>query len=228
MRATAFIGSSAAWARYGNSNVASSTFAAPAIAVPASPSSSAVSTDAPAARERYSAMISALPRVSAALSSHWTVTASRAFSAAHMCSATTATPRGVCTTSTTPGIAFAAAASNDAAFAPNRGGWIITAVSMPGSLTSIVNGWLPSVFEGPSKRRTVSSPITVHCSAAFGAASSGTGIAAARSACSPKLALPAVGCVSRPRSTTMSSPGTPQCSAAAATSIARAAAPACR
>ena len=95
-------------------------------------------------------MISAVPRVSASVSSHCTVTASRALRAAHMCSATTATPRGVCTTSTTPGIALAAAASKDAALAPNFGGWIITAVSIPGSFTSRVNGWVPSVFDGPS------------------------------------------------------------------------------
>ena len=63
-----------------------------------------------------------------------------------MCSATTATPRGVSTTSTTPGSALAAAASNDLTLAPNFGGWIITAVSIPGSFTSMVKGWVPLVF----------------------------------------------------------------------------------
>ena len=47
-----------------------------------------------------------------------------------------------------PGIAFAAAASNDAALAPNFGGWIMTAVSIPGSFTSRVKGWVPLVFDG--------------------------------------------------------------------------------
>ena len=99
---------------------------------------------------RPTLVISAEPRVSASASSHSTVTASRAFSAAHMCSATTATPRGVSTTSTTPGIALAAPASNDLALAPNFGGWIITAVSIPGSFTSSVNGCVPLVFEALS------------------------------------------------------------------------------
>ena len=63
-----------------------------------------------------------------------------------MFSATTATPRGVCTTSTTPLTALAFAASKAATAAPNSGGWIITAVSMPGSFTSMVKSCLPVDF----------------------------------------------------------------------------------
>ena len=51
---------------------------------------------------RYSAISSSLPRFSASLSSHSTTSASRPCSAAQVCSATTAMPRGVSTTSTTP------------------------------------------------------------------------------------------------------------------------------
>ena len=40
----------------------------------------------------------------------------------------------------------AALASKAATVAPNRGGWIIVAVSMPGRFKSIVTSWLPSVF----------------------------------------------------------------------------------
>ena len=46
-------------------------------------------------------------------------------------------PCGMATTSTTPGTALAAAASNDIKALPNFGGRAITAVSMPGRLTSI-------------------------------------------------------------------------------------------
>ncbi len=46
--------------------------------------------------------------------------------------ATTAIPRGVSTTSTTPFTCLAAVASNAFALAPKRGGWAMTAVSMPG------------------------------------------------------------------------------------------------
>src|SRR5262249_23753935 len=66
--------------------------------------------------------------------------------AAHMFSPTTATPRGMATTSTTPFTALALLASKDLTVAPNIGGWTMTAVSIPGNLTSIVKGWVPLVF----------------------------------------------------------------------------------
>ena len=69
-----------------------------------------------------------------------------------MVSATTAIPRGVETTSTTPFTAFALAPSNDFSVAPNSGGWIITAVSIPGSFTSIVNCSRPVDFSRLSIR----------------------------------------------------------------------------
>ena len=49
------------------------------------------------------------------------------------------TPRicGICSTSTTPGISFAADASNDFTFPPKRGGCSTIAVSMPGRRISI-------------------------------------------------------------------------------------------
>ena len=72
------------------------------------------------------------------LSSHSTVTRSRPLIAIHMFSATTASPREIRTTSTTPLRALAFAASKDLTVAPNFGGWIITAVAMPGNLTSMV------------------------------------------------------------------------------------------
>ena len=45
-----------------------------------------------------------------------------------------------------PFIALALDASNDLTTAPNLGGWIITAVSMPGNFTSMVKSWVPSVL----------------------------------------------------------------------------------
>ena len=87
---------------------------------------------------RYSANSSAEPRFSAALSSHSTVRASRPFMAAQVFSATTATPREICTTSTTPFTALAGAGSKLLTVAPNSGGWATIAVSMPGSFRSMV------------------------------------------------------------------------------------------
>ena len=55
-----------------------------------------------------------------------------------MCSPMTATPRGVCTTSTTPE-RLRRGSVEDVTVAPNFGGWIMTAVSIPGSFTSLVN-----------------------------------------------------------------------------------------
>ena len=77
-------------------------------------------------------MIAAVPRFSAADSSQVTRSASRPFLADHMSRATTATPRGICTTSTTPGTAFAWVASKELTLPPKRGGRMTTAVIIPG------------------------------------------------------------------------------------------------
>jgi hypothetical protein len=100
-----------------------------------------------------------VPRISAWLSSHSIFTAWRPCIAAHVFSATTATPREIATTSTTPLIAFAPEASTDFTVAPNRGGCTIIAVSMPGSFTSRVKSCRPVDFARVSRRRSDSSPM---------------------------------------------------------------------
>ena len=77
-----------------------------------------------------------MPRFSALASSHSTFSASRPVRAAQVLCATTATPDGICTTSTTPGTLRAAAASNLSTLAPNLGAWATMAVSMLGRWTS--------------------------------------------------------------------------------------------
>ena len=105
-------------------------------------------------------MISAEPSVFAPDSSHSTVSASRPCFAAQKCWPSTATPVGICTTSTTPAIALAFVASNDFTFAPNRGACATTAVSMPGNFTSCVNVAVPLLFARMSTRGvTFSLPI---------------------------------------------------------------------
>jgi hypothetical protein len=71
-------------------------------------------------------------------SSHETLSARRPFSTAHVPVPTTATPSGTWITSVTPGTRIASAESNEMTLAPNEGGKAITAVSRPGSSTSIV------------------------------------------------------------------------------------------
>src|SRR5205814_153361 len=121
-RHTAVKGSIVACARYGNSNSPSTRFTACASAASASPTSFTVSASFPRPRARYSFMSSVVPRFSASDSSQVTLNASRPFFADHMSRPTTATPRGICTTSTTPATAFAVPASNALARAPTRGG----------------------------------------------------------------------------------------------------------
>ena len=78
-------------------------------------------------------MISDVPRISASASSQTIlVSASRPWIAAQVFSASTATPFGTATTSTTPGTFFAAVASKLFSLAPKRSGRRSTAVSMPG------------------------------------------------------------------------------------------------
>jgi hypothetical protein len=87
----------------------------------------ATAAPSPAASFLYSAISSGVPRFSAALSSHSTLSALRPCMAFQVLSATTATPRGISTTSTTPFTCLAAVASNDFTLAPNNGGRCTTA-----------------------------------------------------------------------------------------------------
>jgi hypothetical protein len=73
--------------------------------------------------------------------------------------ATTAIPRGVSTTSTTPLTCRVAEASNDVALAPNKGGRASTAVSMSGSRTSIGKRCWPVLLAAESTRRSRSLPM---------------------------------------------------------------------
>jgi hypothetical protein len=172
--------------------------------------------------------MSSLPRVSALLSSHSTLTASRPCTAAKVFSASTATPAGTATTSTTPLIALAAAASNDFTVAPNRSGRLISAVSRPGRLTSRAKTVRPVVLSAESTRGT-RVPMRVHSFGSLRRTLAGTGRRAAASASSPKRAeRPDAVCVTTPLATAMAAGGTPQRSAAASTSICRMAAPALR
>src|SRR5580692_11639384 len=97
------------------------------------------------ASRRYSDMMASVLRFSALLSSQATLSASRPCFAAQKLLATTATPRDTCTTSTTPGTALAAVASNDLTVAPNCGGRCSTATSIFGNVTSSVNCAVPLV-----------------------------------------------------------------------------------
>ena len=148
---TQLSGSIDACARYGNSYVASMRFAAEASASSAFPSLRMPIPGLPAA-SRNVAMISAVPSVFAFDSSHSTVRASRPCLAAQKCWPSTATPVGICTTSTTPATAFAFVASNDFTVAPNRGACATTAVSIPGNFTSCVKMAVPPLFALASTR----------------------------------------------------------------------------
>ena len=65
---------------------------------------------------------------------------------------------GICTTSTTPGTAFALVASNELTLPPKRGGRMTTAVIIPGSITSMANCCLPVDFARLSSRGSFSLP----------------------------------------------------------------------
>ncbi len=174
-------------------------------------------------------MSAAVPRFSAPASSQLTTSASRPFLADHMSRPTTATPRGICTTSMTPGTAFAFVASNELTFAPKRGGRMTTAVIMPGSMTSMANCCLPVDFARASSRGSFSLPTILNAEGSLSLTSLGTGCLAALPASSPKVAfLPAPACATTPSLTVISPAATFHCLAAAATSMARAVAPASR
>jgi hypothetical protein len=130
------------------------------------------------------------------------------------------------TTCSTPLICFALAASKLFNFAPKRGGCRTTAVSMPGSLTSCVKIALPFDFARASVR-AAGLPMRTKSLGSFSLTSVGTGCFAASAASSPKVALLSFD-ETMPRETPISAAGTCHFSAAAATSMARAAAPALR
>jgi len=141
--------------------------------------------------------------------------------------ATTATPSATCTTSVTPLIALVALASNEISLAPNAGGRSMTAVSKPGSFTSIVYVALPVHLASESTRRVCCLPISLNCDGSFNATFCGTGCCAAATAISPNVARCAP-LLSTPLLTPMLEAGTFQRCAAAETSIERAVAPAWR
>ena len=109
-----------------------------------------------------------------------------------------------------------------AAVAPNLGGCSTTAVRIPGRVTSIVNLVRPRIFPGESTRSVPSRPITRYAPGSFGLTPSGTGSCPARAARSPKPALRPLEWRRTPDSILISSAGTPQASAAADASRARA------
>jgi hypothetical protein len=81
---------------------------------------------------------------------------------------------------------FASAASNDTSFAPKEGGHAITAVSRPGSLTSIVYMAVPLHFSAESTRGVASLlPISVNCAGVFSTGLAGGACFAAAAAISP-------------------------------------------
>src|SRR6266480_426058 len=170
-----------------------------------------------------------VPRFSAPDSSHVTLSASRPFLADHMSLPITATPRGICTTSITPATALALVASNELTLPPKRGGRMTTAVIMPGSMTSMANCCLPVDLARASSRGSFSLPTMLKAAGSLRLTCVGTGSFAALPASSPKVALrPAPVCDTTPWLTLISLAGTAHALAAAATSMARAVAPAWR
>jgi hypothetical protein len=130
-------------------------------------------------------------------------------------------------TATTPFTFSAAVASNDAGFAPKRGGCATTTVSMPGSWMSIVKIALPVVLSALSRRATdLSLPISVKAAGSLSVTLAGSGSFDAASANWPKRAWRFdFACAITPFETVISPGFTPHCCAAAWTSIARALAP---
>jgi hypothetical protein len=106
-----------------------------------------------------------------------------------------------------------------------------TAVIIPGSMTSIANCWVPVDLAFESRRGSffASTPISRKLPGSLSFTSCGTLSRAAAPASSPKLAcFPCPACASTPSVTVISPAGTFQALAAAATSMARAVAPAWR
>src|SRR5258706_796030 len=143
--------------------------------------------------------------------------------------ATTETPSGTSTTSVTPFTFFASAASKETSLAPKPGGHAITAVSRPGSLTSMVYTAVPLHFDGESTRGVERSlPMKLNCAGFFSVGLAGGVCLLAAAAISPYVARLPDACVSVFFEVCISLAGTCQASAAAATSIALALAPAPR
>ena len=176
----------------------------------------------------------ALLSVAAGPWSHVTSTAWTACIACQGLSATAATaplpPRwpGTASTRLTPGSASAAVPSTVATLPPSVGHITTLAYSMPGSTVSVPKRALPSCLPAAS-RRGMGLPISVHWAAVLRRGLSGSGCLAAASTNSPNRALrPEPAWITTPLLARHSATGTAQPCAAAATSMARALAPACR
>ena len=207
-------------------NSASSVFAARAMPAAASPLPGATSPGCPASC-RYSARMSDVERFSAALASQVILSASQPRIAAQVSVPSTATPREICTTSTTPAIFSASLASNETGLAPNCSGRLTTAVSIPGRRISPANTAVPVVlpFESSLGSRV---PMSCHCCGGFSTISVGTGVFIASAASSPNVARCPEPLLITPVSTLIPDAGTFHFAAAAATNIMRAAAPTLR
>ena len=160
MRHAALFGSIVAWARYGTAYVASMTVGASAITSSALPSSRATTACSPDSNKRMcSASSSAELRRSASESSHSTVRApsARAASIERLSDDCDAfVDHNDCGH---PGLGQGPRSSTEATLAPNRGGWSTTALSMPGTLTSIVKRVVPRIF-GTESTRSLAPPIS--------------------------------------------------------------------
>ena len=157
-----------------------------------------------------------------------TLRASRPAIADHVSVASTATPEGIRTTSTTPGIDRAYLSSIESTLAPKWSGRRTIAISSPGRRTSSAYLADPVVLATESSRgRRL--PISFQSFGSLSATSLGTGTLAASAASSPNVAERCDrGCETTPFATAISSAGTPQLDAAAVASMIRAAAPTLR
>ena len=129
-----------------------------------------------------------------------------------------------------PGSARTASRLADLNVPPNAGQVSSTAWSMPGSLTSMPNSGLPATMAGVSTPPT-DCPMIWKFAGSFSLSVAGSGagsFAAAPASVAYGIDLPVLGSVTLPLPVVSISAATPHCAAAAATSIARAAAPACR
>ena len=176
-------------------------------------------------------------------SSHVIWSARRPSTACQYVSAMTATPltlptpqapvpsHGVlssCTTCRTPGIPLVRVASKLRTLPPNTGERSTLAMSMPGMRTSMPNCAVPFTLDGVS-RRCVRWPSRRKSFGSLSGGFAGTGSAAAFWASSPYVSRWLVPvCATTPFSVLQAAGSAPQVCAAAATSIARAVAPALR
>jgi hypothetical protein len=110
--------------------------------------------------------------------------ASRACSAAHELSATTARPPWIFASATKPGTAFAAASFQDFGSPAWTGDRTMHATLIPGSRTSDANTASPATIRGPSTRLR-SRPISLNSDFDFSRGAAGTGSRAASAAREP-------------------------------------------